>query len=92
MISAFAVQEILVLGRGWFVKLWTNSYETEGTHVVSLMHYTIHVLSEMGNTIHVAQAEKSVGYWIGMYAAISLLVCFPWAWVGAGGFSGGRGI
>ncbi|RPB21589.1 P-loop containing nucleoside triphosphate hydrolase protein [Terfezia boudieri ATCC MYA-4762] len=72
---AFGLQECIVVGRTWFVKMWTSYYETGQNFMPSLTQFTIQQVHKAGHGIHVAMEEKSIGYWIGMYTVISLMIC-----------------
>ena len=41
----------------------------------SLTQFTIQKAHKASYAIHIAIEEKSIGYWIGMYTAISLVTC-----------------
>lgn len=64
-----------MLGRTWFLKMWTNSYETQQVFMPSLAQFTLQQAQKAGYVIQTAMEEKSIGYWIGMYAVISLATC-----------------
>jgi len=72
---AFALQECIVVGRTWFVKMWTSSYETSQSFMPSLTQFTFQQVHKAGHAIHAAMEEKSIGYWIGIYTIISLMTC-----------------
>ena len=80
ILFAFSFEEGLILGRGWFIKMWTNSYESASptstyTHIPSLSQIAFSKISHVGQVVYAAQEAHSIGYWIGLYTAISFSVC-----------------
>lgn len=77
---AFATHEAIVLGRTWFLKMWTNSYETGTTIMPSLTQFVLHKVETAGQSIFLVMQERDIGFWIGVYTALGFLNCV----VGAG--------
>ncbi|KAF8475804.1 P-loop containing nucleoside triphosphate hydrolase protein [Kalaharituber pfeilii] len=75
VLFAFAIQEFIVLGRSWYVKVWTNSYEPETEYTPSIARFSIQQVHRFSQGVHSAVQERTIGFWIGMYAAISLFAC-----------------
>lgn len=70
----FVFQEVLTLGRQYWVKIWTSeSANSEaGAHAFSLAQYTIQKVY----TVATATENHSLVYWIGVYTGISFIACF----------------
>ncbi|KAI5803779.1 hypothetical protein EDC01DRAFT_775254 [Geopyxis carbonaria] len=64
----FAFQEGMVLGRNYWVKLWTADHE-DTSHLHPLAQYSLQRL------ITVAAENRPVVYWVGIYVAVSLVAC-----------------
>lgn len=77
---AFSTHEVIVLGRTWFLKTWTNSYETGASTVPPLTQLALHKVEKVGKFIFLVMQERDIGFWIGVYTALGFLNCL----VGAG--------
>jgi ABC-type multidrug transport system fused ATPase/permease subunit len=70
LLTLFAMQEGLTLGRQYWVKLWTEDRgEIASVQNLSLVQYSLQQLSM------VASENHSVVYWIGIYTVVSLITC-----------------
>lgn len=76
LVFLFMLQEGLVLGRSFWVKMWTEHADVESTglQLQSVLQYSL------GRVRAVAEENHSLTYWIGIYTALSFVSCILGTW------------
>ena len=66
----FIIAQALALGRSWWVKLWTSSYESS---IHTFFHQEPTMLSLVnGTALPVSSGKDTLGFYLGIYVAISV--------------------
>ncbi|KAI9752146.1 MAG: hypothetical protein M4579_005746 [Chaenotheca gracillima] len=71
----FLVYELMILGRSWWVRLWTQSYQTQSTFSKQ-MAVQMHVMHDPKIYLASSDPNKDLPYWLGIYFGISVALCF----------------
>ncbi|KAL8668966.1 MAG: hypothetical protein Q9168_006429 [Polycauliona sp. 1 TL-2023] len=76
----FIMYQLLVLGRSWWINIWTRSYRTESVLVQQtqyFQHYRFIQLLESNSSVNFfqSQPEKDLTYYLGVYVGISISIC-----------------
>ena len=72
IVTIFVVHQGIVMGRYWFVGLWTKSYETESVGIQQLLRQPVALSSSYVST---EGSSHDLGYYLGIYFGISLVIC-----------------
>ncbi|KAL9015884.1 MAG: hypothetical protein Q9185_006740 [Variospora sp. 1 TL-2023] len=76
----FFFYQLLVIGRSWWISVWTRSYESESILFQQVAYRPSHYLgsSPTGDGAMNAQTEHKgdLSFYLGIYAGISVLICF----------------
>ena len=68
----FIVHQSIVMGRSWFVGLWTKSYDTESVDIQQLLRQPVALSSNYSST---EASSHDLSYYLGIYFGISLIIC-----------------
>ena len=68
----FIVHQSIVMGRSWFVGLWTKSYDTESVDIQQLLRQPVALSSNYSST---EASSHHLSYYLGIYFGISLIIC-----------------
>ncbi|RDW75857.1 putative ABC bile acid transporter [Coleophoma crateriformis] len=78
-LAAFSILQLVTLGRAWWLRLWTGSYEKAASDVQTF-HVAFQVqdlssvyLTSRNSTSTMPSAENNLGYYLGIYVAISVI-------------------
>ena len=72
IIILFVVHQSIVMGRSWFIGVWTKSYKTESIQVQQLSHQLV----TLSNTaVETQDASHDLHYYLGIYFGLSLVTC-----------------
>ena len=70
----YAVYQGLILGRSWFISIWTRSYKTESQ--LFLVQALPYQYSHGGNGALDAQdSNKDLPFYLGIYVGLSVVIC-----------------
>lgn len=70
----FAVYQALILGRSWFIGIWTRSYKTESQSLfVQVLPYNY--LPLRNSTYDSQTSDENVSFYLGIYIGISVVIC-----------------
>ena len=72
IVIIFVVHQGIVMGRSWFVGLWTKSYETESVVIQQILRLPVALSSKYVNT---EGSSHDLSYYLGVYFGISLVIC-----------------
>lgn len=72
IVTIFVVHQSIVMGRSWFVGLWTKSYETESVGIQQLLRQPVALSSSYVST---EGSSHDLRYYLGIYFGISLVIC-----------------
>lgn len=72
IIILFAVHQSIIMGRSWFIGVWTKSYKTESIQVQQLFHQLV-TLSH--TAVETPDASHDLHYYLGIYFGLSLVTC-----------------
>ena len=80
----FCFYQVLVLGRSWWISIWTRSYSSESVLFQQSQDHRDHFLfSNTGDADAVLASgymDGGLAYYLGIYAAISILICTCGTW------------
>ena len=77
----FIFYQVVVLGRSWWISLWTRSYETKAVLIQQIPHQLYGFYpSDRPSTQAQAQANGELSYYLTVYVGISLLICITGTW------------
>ncbi len=68
----FVVHQSIVMGRSWFVGLWTRSYKTESLNIEQLLRQPVGLSH---NYLSTEAPNHDLGYYLGIYFGVSLIIC-----------------
>ncbi|KAL2038338.1 hypothetical protein N7G274_008987 [Stereocaulon virgatum] len=72
IIILFVVHQSLILGRSWFIGVWTRSYKTESMQVQTFFHQHIPLsITAVGNQV----ASQDLQYYLSVYFGLTLVTC-----------------
>ena len=71
----YIIAQSLALGRSWWVKLWTSSYEDSSLGSMHAFVYQEPTMISLVNstTLPVSSGKETLGYYLGIYVAISVV-------------------
>lgn len=70
----FAIYQALILGRSWFIGIWTRSYKTESEFL--FVQVLPHKFFAMRDSAYDAQtSDDNVSFYLGIYVGISIVIC-----------------
>lgn len=72
---AFTLAIGVYLGRSWWISLWTRSYETQSSRP-RLYLTTQKIAQSMKHEFQTISIDPNLAYYLGVYVAFSLAVCF----------------
>ena len=72
IIIIFVVHQSIVMGRSWFVGLWTKSYDTESVDIQQLLGQPVALSS---NYVSIEASSHDLSYYLGIYFGISFILC-----------------
>ena len=74
IIVFYCIAQTLALGRSWWVKLWTSSYEDSNVgSMQTFFHQEPTMISLVNSTsLPVSSGKDTLGYYLGIYVAISV--------------------
>ena len=72
IVIIFVVHQGIVMGRSWFVGLWTKSYETESVVIQQVLRQPVALSSSYVST---EGSSHDLSYYLGVYFGISLVIC-----------------
>ena len=68
----FLVHQSVIMGRSWFIGLWTKSYNTESVSIHQLLHQHATLSTK---TVEIQAADHGLHYYLGIYFGVSLVTC-----------------
>ena len=68
----FVAHQSIVMGRSWFVGLWTKSYKTESFNIQQLLRQPVALSS---NYVSIEAPSHDLGYYLGIYFGLSFILC-----------------
>ena len=74
VLLSFALCIVTLLGRSYWVSVWTRSYETESKHA-ALSSSTQRIVHFMQKEIQAVQIDPKLSYYLGIYVAWSVATC-----------------
>jgi ABC-type multidrug transport system fused ATPase/permease subunit len=74
VLAAFAICLVVILGRSWWISIWTRSYETESVPLLQQLHLQKH-LQYLKKEIKAVKIDKSLWFYLGIYMAWSVAQC-----------------
>ena len=72
IVIIFVVHQGIVMGRSWFVGLWTKSYETGTVGIQQVLRLPVALSSSYTST---KGSSHDLSYYLGVYFGISLVIC-----------------
>jgi hypothetical protein len=72
IIILFVVHQSLILGRSWFIGVWTRSYKTESMQVQTFFHQHIPLSI---TAVENQAASQDLQYYLGIYFGLTLVTC-----------------
>lgn len=70
----FAVYQVLILGRSWFIGIWTRSYETEShSFLVQEFPYRYQALGK--SRLNSQASDGNLSFYLGVYIGLSIVIC-----------------
>ncbi|KAL9596849.1 MAG: hypothetical protein Q9219_005519 [cf. Caloplaca sp. 3 TL-2023] len=80
----FIFYQLLVLGRSWWINVWTRSYQSESVMVQQTGHnqYQHLHLAQSGDSNFLTQTPVNgeLSFYLGVYVGISVLICLCGTW------------
>ena len=70
----YAVYEGLILGRSWFIGIWTRSYKTE-SHSLFVQVLPYNYLPMRDNPYETQTSNDDVSFYLGIYVGLSVVIC-----------------
>ena len=70
----YAVYQALLLGRSWFVGIWTRSYETE-SQVIFVQTFPYRYSSTRDKAHDAQTADENLSFYLGIYVGLSVVIC-----------------
>ncbi|KAL8748531.1 MAG: hypothetical protein Q9184_007237, partial [Pyrenodesmia sp. 2 TL-2023] len=85
IILFFCFYQILVLGRSWWISLWTRSYQSESSVIFQqVTHQSYRYLKPNPTGVNAVGTQKELNgelsFYLGMYVGISILICISGTW------------
>ena len=72
IIITFIAHQSIVMGRSWFVGLWTKSFKTESFNIELLLYQPIAISS---NYVSTQAPTHGLSYYLGIYFGLSFILC-----------------
>lgn len=72
IIILFTFHQSIIMGRSWFIGVWTKSYKTESIQVQQLFHQQVTLSS---TAVETQAASHDLHYYLGIYFGLSLVTC-----------------
>lgn len=70
----YAVYQGLILGRSWFIGIWTRSYKTEShSFFVQLLPYNYSPVR--GSDYNIQTSNDNLSFYLGIYIGLSIVIC-----------------
>lgn len=70
----YAVYQALILGRSWFIGIWTRSYKTESySFFVQVLPYNHSPVRDSAFNIHAS--NDGLAFYLGIYIGLSIVIC-----------------
>ena len=70
----YAVYQGLILGRSWFISIWTRSYEAESQSFFTQFH-SYSYSPVIDNTFKDETSNGNLSFYLGIYVGLSVVVC-----------------
>ncbi|KAL8920824.1 MAG: hypothetical protein Q9208_005996 [Pyrenodesmia sp. 3 TL-2023] len=85
IILFFCFYQMLVLGRSWWISLWTRSYQSESSVILQQMtHQSYGHLKPSPVSVDAIGKTKELNgelfFYLGIYVGISILICISGTW------------
>lgn len=75
ILAVFMIYEGIVLGRSWFVSLWTKSYDTNASFLIQQYRDTPIVSSIRTAMVKDFVADTNLIYYLSVYIGLSVVIC-----------------
>lgn len=79
IILFFCFYQLLVLGRSWWISVWTRSYHSESFLLHQMAHRPYHYVGSWPTSDGMMDAQKELDgnlpFYLGVYVGISVLIC-----------------
>ena len=72
IVIIFIAHQSIVMGRSWFVGVWTKSYKTESLDIQQLLRQPVALSSNYGST---EAPSHDLSYYLGVYFGLSFIIC-----------------
>ncbi|KAL8648048.1 MAG: hypothetical protein Q9210_005213 [Variospora velana] len=76
----FCFYQLLVIGRSWWISVWTRSYESESVLLQQVAYRPSHYLGSSPSSDGAINAKTEhngdLSFYLGIYVGISVLICF----------------
>ena len=80
----FFVYQTLVLGRSWWISIWTRSYQDESIILLQTAYYQYRHFDSVRpgrGEMHASRAvNDELSFYLGLYVGISILICLCGTW------------
>ena len=70
----YAVYQALILGRSWFIGIWTRSYEAE-SHSLFLQEQPYSYARIKGSAYNTETSNHNLSFYLGIYMGLSVVIC-----------------
>ena len=70
----YATYQGLILGRSWFIGIWTRSYKTE-SHSFFVQVFPYNYLPMKDNPYDTQTSNDNVSFYLGIYIGVSVIIC-----------------
>lgn len=82
IIIFFLFYQFLVVGRSWWISVWTRSYQSQSTAFQQIAHHAQLYLDSANGGAMYAQKELNgeLSFYLGVYVGISILICLCGTW------------
>lgn len=74
LIVLYTVYESLILGRSWFITIWTRSYETKSLQAPHSVYYYMTV-PQMSSSDIPSGSSNDLLFYLGVYLGVSVTIC-----------------
>lgn len=70
----YAVYQGLILGRSWFIGIWTRSYKTEShSYIIQVLPYGYSPVRDSANDAQTS--DENVSFYLSIYIGLSIVIC-----------------
>ncbi|KAL8950107.1 MAG: hypothetical protein Q9222_003834 [Ikaeria aurantiellina] len=76
----FVFYQSLVLGRSWWISIWTRSYQNASVFLQQSLYRQQHHLDSTVSGVRANQLNSELAYYLGIYFGISLFICLCGTW------------